>query len=204
MNVVRTNIHVDTALLWEEYQKVMLDHEERIVGIDIGDKESTEKYYKYCFPGSYSHGMRFQGTKTLTLEEERELSNTERATKYDHLFTERNERCVGYINKVLDFLTDAWRGCWWTMEPGFSYKPHRDRPHTAFRAHIALMTNPYCQMAYDDGECHHIPADGRLYLARTDIRHTAWNMGDTPRTHVMLKLPITAWDRYEAYTEYRI
>lgn len=204
MNVVRTNIKVDTKRLLDDYQEVLKSHEERFIGIDAGATSGTEPNYSYCFPGSWSHGMRFQSTKELTLEQERMISNTERATKYDSLFTERNERCIGYINEVLDFLKEAWRGSWWTMDPGFCYKPHRDRPHTACRAHIALTTNPFCHMAYDDGTCYQIKNDGYIYLARTDIKHTAWNMGETTRTHIMLKLPLESWNHYAEHPEYAI
>jgi len=210
MNIVRTNIKVDIDTLYREYQIMLESHTERYLGIDTEvpsgvDIDDTISKEKYCFRGSWAHGTRFHSTRELTQEEERAVSsNSEEGAKIDHLFTRRNEKCVGYLNDVLDFLSDAWRGSWWTLDPGFCYKPHSDSPYDSMRCHIALTTNPFCHMAYDDGECHHIPADGHIYLSRTDIKHTAWNMGESSRTHIMMKMPLQSWNRYANHSLYSI
>lgn len=201
MNLVRTDIRVDPERLLGDWRRKEACCDQRWVGIT--HNEAGQKYENYCFPGAMAHGLRFQGTKKLTLEQEREISNSAGA-QYDHLFTERNLHCFGYVNNVLDFFVNARRGSWWTLDPGFSYKAHRDKPYDSFRAHIALTTNSYCYMAWDDGECHHIPVDGYVYLARTDVKHSAWNLGDCSRTHIMLKLPLTEWEYYADYPEHTI
>jgi len=201
MNVIRTNIKIDAGKLLEIYQHLQTKYEERVIDSDIAQDMNDPNY---CFPGGQVHGMRFQGTKTLTSDTENIPSNSKEGSSLNHLFTERNEKCIGYLNDVLDFFVDGLRGSFWTMDPGFCYKPHIDRPENIFRIHIALTTNPFCHMTYENGESYHIPVDGYAWLTRVAMRHTAWNMGDTPRTHIPIRFPMSAWDRYASHPEYTI
>lgn len=201
MNLVKTQIKVDPGKLLDIYRQLKTEHDEYRISHDL----NPERFKNYCFSGGWAHGMRFQGTKDLSRDEERKnFSNSKEGSEIDEQFTHRNEKCIGYLNDLLDVFVDARRGSFWTLDPGFSYKSHTDRPYDAFRMHIALSTNSYCYMAYENGEIYHIPVDGHVWLAKTDVKHSAWNMGDTARTHVMLKLPVTSWDYYANHHGYTI
>jgi aspartyl/asparaginyl beta-hydroxylase (cupin superfamily) len=62
---------------------------------------------------------------------------------------------------------------------------HRD---SAPRAHIALTTNPDCFLASGDGQAHHVPADGNLYVFDTTLPHTAFNASREDRMHITISL----------------
>jgi len=201
MHVIRTNIKVDLDKLLGIYLQLKTKHEERII-----DSEIDQKRYQYtCFPGGRAYGMRFQGTAAFSKQdEERIISDGKTVTEMDHLFTERNEKCVSYLNDILDFFVGARRGSFLTLGSGFRYKPHVDRPRDVYRLHVVLTTNPYSYMAYENGELYHIPNDGHVWMTRINVKHSAWNMGDTPRTHFMVKMPEDTWNHYANHSEHTI
>lgn len=69
--------------------------------------------------------------------------------------------------------------CW----PGQSYERHKD----LFRViHIPVYTNDKCYMIFGTN-IRHLPI-GKAYLTNTLIEHSACNLGNTPRTHILVSV----------------
>ena len=68
------------------------------------------------------------------------------------------------------------------MRPRAVYSFHKD---TEIRYHLALITNPNAWIIYRDKPPYHIPADGHLYSMDATKRHTAINLGDESRVHLV-------------------
>lgn len=71
------------------------------------------------------------------------------------------------------------------LTPLTVFAMHRD---SAPRAHIAIVTNPYCFLACGSGEGYHIPADGNVYVFDTTAPHTAYNASNIDRFHLTMSL----------------
>lgn len=71
------------------------------------------------------------------------------------------------------------------LPPLTVFTMHRD---SAPRAHIALTTNPDCFLNSGDGQAHHIPTDGNVYVFDTKLPHTAFNASREDRIHLTMAL----------------
>ncbi len=88
---------------------------------------------------------------------------------------------------------------------GGGNKWHIDAPYCqrgSWRVHIPLQTNPGAVFHWQDNEYDpeavaHAPADGSMYLFRSDIRHYVVNKGDAMRRHVLLDTPLTTLMRLD-------
>lgn len=62
--------------------------------------------------------------------------------------------------------------------------------HTDSAAHaqLALVTNQDCFVAARNGEAHHLPADGILYVISTTLPHTAFNASEYERSHLSISI----------------
>lgn len=74
------------------------------------------------------------------------------------------------------------------LAPRTIYQMHRDG---TTRAHIAIHTTKDCRLVGPDGATFHIPADGRVYVADTRRRHTAYNAGVVERVHLAVSMADT-------------
>ena len=68
------------------------------------------------------------------------------------------------------------------------YRMHADATK---RAHLAIHTNPDAYLVGPDGTSHHVPADGRLRVFDTRVRHTAFNAGTVDRVHLTMSVADT-------------
>ncbi|WP_280385326.1 aspartyl/asparaginyl beta-hydroxylase domain-containing protein [Nocardia wallacei] len=68
------------------------------------------------------------------------------------------------------------------------YRMHADATK---RAHLAIHTDPDAFLVGPDGQGHHVPADGRLRVFDTRLRHTAFNAGTTERVHLTMSVANT-------------
>ncbi|MBF6063535.1 aspartyl/asparaginyl beta-hydroxylase domain-containing protein [Nocardia terpenica] len=68
------------------------------------------------------------------------------------------------------------------------YRMHADATK---RAHLAIHTDPDAFLVGPDGHGHHVPADGRLRVFDTRLRHTAFNAGTTQRVHLTISMAST-------------
>ncbi|MBC6415597.1 MAG: aspartyl/asparaginyl beta-hydroxylase domain-containing protein [Bdellovibrionales bacterium] len=105
-------------------------------------------------------------------------------------FKNKSKICYGYLEEILKQFPRAFRASIIGLYPGFQYLPHKDAPEDSFRMHIAIQTNPQCQMKYGN-EYFHIPADGFIWMAKTDETHLAFNLGNEPRIHLTWQMPMT-------------
>ena len=62
------------------------------------------------------------------------------------------------------------------------YSFHKD---AEMRYHLALITNPNAWFIYRDKPPYHIPADSHLYSVNAMERHTAFNLGNENRVHLL-------------------
>jgi len=68
------------------------------------------------------------------------------------------------------------------LVPKYVYRFHKDME---MRYHLALITNPNAWIIYRDKPPYHIPADGHLYSMDATKRHTAINLGNESRVHLV-------------------
>lgn len=71
------------------------------------------------------------------------------------------------------------------VRPGKVYRVHADATK---RAHLAIHTDPAAYVVGPDGHGHHVPADGRLRVFDTRLRHTAFNAGTAERVHLTMSV----------------
>lgn len=71
------------------------------------------------------------------------------------------------------------------LRPGVAMAMHND---PSPRAHVALVTNPHCFLTSGQGESHHVPADGKVYVFDTRLTHTAFNASREERLHLTIAL----------------
>jgi hypothetical protein len=71
------------------------------------------------------------------------------------------------------------------LPPLTVFAMHRD---SAPRAHVALDTNKDCFLTSGDGQAHHVPADGNVYVFDTTLPHTALNASGVERIHLTMSL----------------
>lgn len=199
-HIVRTNIVVNLDLLRlvaNEVHKIPYDFVQNIRSFEHeGESYELEKTVN----SARAFGTRLQGHSLKAKEYlQEEHHSREDVSRHPELFSKRNQYCIGYINNVLDFFPDSWKAIFWTLGSGYGHVVHKDPPKNSFTAHIALETNPWCNISYGDTDIYRIPADGHVYLMETHVHHTAWNHGDTSRTHLILRLPKESWDKYATH-----
>ncbi len=71
--------------------------------------------------------------------------------------------------------------CFVTLWPRQSYTSHVDGTYVL---HVPVITNEHTFMVIGDN-LHHLDV-GNLYITNTYKRHTAFNLGETPRLHLLL------------------
>lgn len=206
--IQRTNIKVDLGKLHEVANKV---HEILLTPQDSFRFENAERLVYHgirsgMIVGTRLQGYAYQGCGTVDgpSDDKKKVYGLDDIYADPVMYTQRSKHCIGYVNDILDFFSEAWRSGFWSLTPGYGFKPHIDNPKTIASAHVALTTNPFCHMAYETGEVYHIPVDGYVYLARTDIDHVAWNHGKTIRTQLRLNISLDMWDTYMGYPEQTI
>ncbi|WP_280454089.1 aspartyl/asparaginyl beta-hydroxylase domain-containing protein [Nocardia brasiliensis] len=74
------------------------------------------------------------------------------------------------------------------MRPRQVYPMHAD---ASKRAHLAIHTAPDTYLVGPDGHGHHVPADGRVRVFDTRLRHTAFNASDVDRVHLVMSMADT-------------
>jgi hypothetical protein len=67
--------------------------------------------------------------------------------------------------------------CW----PGQAYGKHHDE---MFVVHVPVNTNDKSFLVFGDNLYHF--EVGKFYIANTRLEHSAFNLGNTPRTHLLL------------------
>jgi hypothetical protein len=100
-------------------------------------------------------------------------------------FSEFEEEFVGtYIHEVYQTLPyRIGRFRIMRIKPKASYSVHTD---SSKRIHIPLITNINAFLLFPDiDRIVHMPADGRVFLADTTLRHTAVNCGTSDRLHLV-------------------
>lgn len=90
---------------------------------------------------------------------------------------------LGALVKALPFPFSIMRIS--VLPPSTIISMHTDN---AAHAQIALVTNEDCFVAARNGEAHHIPTDGSLYVISTTLPHTAFNASDKERSHLSISI----------------
>lgn len=89
------------------------------------------------------------------------------------------KKCVETITKY----TDTCRARYLTMLPSQTYRMHNDR---GWRLHIPIVTNEECYFFHKGEMPYHMVADGSCYIVSVDHQHTAMNLGQEKRTHIVM------------------
>jgi len=123
-------------------------------------------------------------------------NNTGRDSKGD----ERNYRTLvdwakgTYIEEVLNkFKSQTTRVRLIIMKPRGFILPHMDyNTSYSIRFHIPIQTNNWSyfgiQRKNESPEIKHLPADGSLYFINQGWKHSAWNLGETDRIHLVVSV----------------
>ncbi|WP_280335674.1 aspartyl/asparaginyl beta-hydroxylase domain-containing protein [Nocardia wallacei] len=74
------------------------------------------------------------------------------------------------------------------VRPQQVYRMHADATK---RAHLAIHTDPDAFLVGPDGQGYHVPADGRLRVFDTRLRHTVFHAGTTDRVHLLMAVADT-------------
>lgn len=97
-----------------------------------------------------------------------------------------------YIEEVINsFKGETHRARVAIMEPGFNIKPHIDyNTDYSVRYHIPLTTNKDCGFfAEKNGErIYQHMQPGEVWFLNQGLRHSAWNKGKTPRSHIIISV----------------
>jgi hypothetical protein len=112
----------------------------------------------------------------------------------ESLFCNVNKYFKGsYVEEVFNTVNAAYGVCRTrfmlldTSRRAYSY--HVDR---SARLHIPLATNKDCIFIVETGtfqnEVHYMPNEGQLYCLETRKRHSAINLGNMPRLHLVFSL----------------
>jgi len=95
---------------------------------------------------------------------------------YDELYNFVNNRLnlLGFmlVNPMVVYLITTW--------PGQAYTAHQD---DTLVVHVPITTNPHCRMLIGDNT-YHLTTDN-FYLTNTYKCHSAFNLGTSPRTHIV-------------------
>ena len=89
------------------------------------------------------------------------------------------ERCM---NTICEY-TNAFRARYLTMKTTQTYRMHTD---TGWRLHIPIVTNEDCYFFHKGEMPYHMEADGSCYLVSVDHPHTAMNLSEQSRTHIVM------------------
>ncbi|MFD8249685.1 aspartyl/asparaginyl beta-hydroxylase domain-containing protein [Nocardia sp. NPDC059691] len=74
------------------------------------------------------------------------------------------------------------------VPPRKVYRMHADATQ---RAHLAIRTDPEAFLVGPDGDGYHVPADGRVRVFDTRLRHTVFNAGTVDRVHLVMSVADT-------------
>ena len=69
------------------------------------------------------------------------------------------------------------------MKTTQTYRMHTD---TGWRLHIPIVTNEDCYFFHKGEMPYHMEADGSCYLVSVDHPHTAMNLSEQSRTHIVM------------------
>ena len=99
-----------------------------------------------------------------------------------------------YIEEVLkSFKSKATRTRLIIMKPKGFILPHMDyNTSYSVRYHIPIQTNPWSYMGIQRKnelpEVKHLPADGGVWFINQGWKHSAWNLGQTDRIHLIVSV----------------
>ena len=79
--------------------------------------------------------------------------------------------------------TNTCRARYLTMTPTAAYRMHVD---SGWRLHIPIITNDNCFFFHKDEMPYYMEADGSCYIVSVDHMHTALNLSEENRTHIVM------------------
>lgn len=109
----------------------------------------------------------------------KEFSESDVNTVLDIFNNTETKKCVETITKY----TDTCRARYLTMLPSQTYRMHNDR---GWRLHIPIVTNEECYFFHKGEMPYHMVADGSCYIVSVDHQHTAMNLSEENRTHIVM------------------
>ena len=86
------------------------------------------------------------------------------------------------VEKINEY-TETCRARYLTMLPSAAYRMHID---SGWRLHIPIITNDNCFFFHKDEMPYYMKADGSSYIVSVDHMHTAMNLSEENRTHIVM------------------
>jgi len=95
------------------------------------------------------------------------------------------------LGNVVKWLGDIGEARLLKLESGETYTAHTDPDD---RLHMSIISNDFCYLAnLESNTLHHLPVDGHIWEMDTGIRHSAMNLGGTPRIHLNIRKKLPAF-----------
>lgn len=109
----------------------------------------------------------------------KEFSESDVNTILDIFSNTETEKSITKINEY----ANTCRARYLTMLPTAAYRMHID---SGWRLHIPIITNDNCFFFHKDEMPYYMEADGSCYIVSVDHMHTALNLSEENRTHIVM------------------
>ncbi len=97
------------------------------------------------------------------------------------------------LGHVLESIPNCGQARLLCLKSGESYTAHTDPDD---RVHLAIISNEFSFLVdIDNGNLHHLPVDGQLWLMDTSRIHVAANWGGWDRIHLNVRVLLPAFDK---------
>lgn len=110
---------------------------------------------------------------------DKDFSERDVNTVLDIFDNTETKRCVEVINQY----TGTCRARYLTMIPTQTYRMHID---SGWRLHIPIISNDNCYFFHKGEMPYYMEADGSCYIVSVDHMHTAMNLSEEKRTHIVM------------------
>lgn len=105
--------------------------------------------------------------------------------------SKKTPACIGEIDRIISFLEENGfyprRARVTVLKANSSSIIHSDAPPDVYmcRIHVPIITNSKC-IHWSEGQDHHMPADGSIYMLPVNVVHQIRNDSDEDRYHLIM------------------
>ena len=109
----------------------------------------------------------------------KEFSESDVNTVLDIFDNTETKRCIETISQYVN----TYRARYLTMIPTQTYRMHID---AGWRLHVPIISNDNCYFFHKGEMPYYMEADGSCYMVSVDYMHTAMNLSEEKRTHIVM------------------